>query len=101
MEQGDLARKILVDLKRFPRKVTGLQHGKGLIAFLDPCRKDLYFKGQGPKSGPSWNPKVVPPGGVRFLPLHLRRCAEGLQAHLYVQKVSFSVQPMHLRATNA
>ena len=55
-----------------------MQHGKG--PFLDPCRKEMYFKRDlkvdplGIKSGPSWR--------VRFLPLHLRRCAEGLQAHV-------------------
>ena len=55
-----------------------MQHGKG--PFLDPCRKEMYFKRDlkvdplGIKSGPSWR--------VRFLPLHLRRCAEGFQAHV-------------------
>ena len=65
-----------------------MQHGKG--PFLDPCRKEMYFK-RDLKSGPSWNQKWPLLAGPFFCPF---TCADVLKASRPMcAKVSFRVQP--------
>ena len=76
LEQGDF-REILVELKRSARNSPDSGSQGPIFRALQKgnvFKRDLKVDPLGIKRGPSWR--------VRLLPLHLRRCPEGLQVHV-------------------